>query len=91
MTISEMRELLEQRDIEDAIRHVDATPRLAGALHVERLLEEFCGGFRVFDDDGDVPQLGHGGFPFAVCSMMNGTVVKCNGVPRTRRSALAVS
>jgi hypothetical protein len=52
--------LLEQRNVQDAIRHVDAAPGRARALHVERLLEELRRGFRIIDDNGDMAELGHG-------------------------------
>src|SRR5689334_878069 len=56
--------LLEQRHVDGAVRHVDAAPRGAGALHVERLLEEFRRRLGIGDDECDVAKLGHGGaFP----------------------------
>src|SRR5216684_1615038 len=53
--------LLEERDVHHAVRHIDAAPRGAGALHVEGLLEELRGLFRIGNDDGEVAKLCHGG------------------------------
>src|SRR4051812_42854127 len=54
-----VRLLLEQGDVDHAVGQIDAAPRGAGALEIERLFEEFCRRFRVGDDQRNVAHLGH--------------------------------
>ena len=52
---------VQQRDVEDAVGHVDAALGIAGTRHAERFLEELGGLFRIAHRYGDVAKLvGHG-------------------------------
>ena len=51
--------LLQQRDVDGAVGHVDPAPGAAGDLHVERLLEELRGLLGIGNDERDVAKLGH--------------------------------
>src|SRR6266849_1935663 len=57
--------LLEQRDIDDAVRQINAAARRAGAFQSERFLVEFRGFLSIRNDDGDMANSGHEG-PFLV-------------------------
>src|SRR5262245_48696065 len=51
--------LLEQRDVDGAVGDVEPAPRPARHLHIEGLLEELGGLFRIGNDERDVAKLGH--------------------------------
>src|SRR5258708_36253626 len=56
--------LVEQRDIDDAIRQVDAAARPAGAFQAERFLVELRRFLSIRNDDCDMTNSGHEGtFP----------------------------
>src|SRR5581483_11155177 len=56
--------LLQERDVDDTVPHVDAAASFAGALEAESLLEEFCRRLRIRHDDRDVAKpSGHCGAP----------------------------
>src|SRR5438552_3295489 len=63
--------LLEQRHVHHAIRDIKTAPGLARNLHVESILEEPGGFFRIGNDERDVAKLGHDVFPYWCLGMVN--------------------
>jgi hypothetical protein len=58
--------LLEQGDVDRAVRDVEPAPGFARHFHVEGLFEKFGGFLRVRHDERNVTKLGHGDYPCCV-------------------------